>query len=320
MLRNLCRPFSKIFGFDKNQLLIIAGSGPAGCTAAIYAARAGLKPLVLHGPTPGGQLTTTDIISNYPGWKGTGPNLMLFLEKQAKECGAQFGYEQIENFNINNDIITLKTNMGIYNPKSLIISTGASARYLGLPSEKKFIGRGVSACAVCDGPLYSGKEVIVVGGGNSAVSEALYLQSIAKKVTLIHRGSFLRAETSLQNQLKKSSINIIYNAQISEVFGTKSVDGVKISLTDTHKQIVTNQNLKCSALFIAIGRNPATTPFKGIIKMDENGYIIAPNGKTNVKDVFAAGDCVQGSQKQAITAASAGCQAAFLAEKYLASL
>ena len=294
---------------------LILGSGPAGCTAALYLARAGFKPIVLHGNIAGGQLVYTSEIENFPGFKGTGPELVKSMEKQAKAVGAKFELEKIVTVDLSQRPfrLTSEFNKG-YKAKVLIIATGANARFLGIPSEMKLRNRGVSACAVCDGPLYKGKDVAVVGGGDAAVEEALYLSRIAKSVKLIHRRDQLRASLPMKKRIEESSVEIIWNSVVEEVLGENSVTGLRIKNVKTNEKT----DLKLEAVFMAIGHDPATEPFKGQLEMDQHGYIITQGGpKTSVKGVYAAGDCADKVYRQAITSAGTGAQAAILAERYL---
>ena len=306
-----CRSASKLI-----HNLIIAGSGPAGSTAALYAARAGFSPLVFHGSAPGGQLTTTTELENFPGWKGTGPDLVTKIEEQATHAGAQYSYEEILDCSLSPEIKSIRTDSGEYSARALIIATGANAKYLNVPGEEKLIGKGVSACAVCDGPLYKGKNVVVVGGGDTAIEEALYLQKICKSVKLIVRGDALTASTVMKERMAKSGIEIMWNRQVANVRGQSRVEGVALKGTQNE-----HEDIKCDALFVAIGHSPATKAFAKWLKTDNNGYFVT-NGtpETSIPGVFVAGDCADPVYRQAITAAGSGCQAALLAERYLNSL
>lgn len=308
--------------------LIILGSGPAGYTAAIYAARANLNPVIVTGMQPGGQLTTTTDVDNWPGEEHgiQGPELMQKLQAQAERFNTQMIYDHINQVDLRNRPFTLIGDNDEYQCDALIIATGASARYLGLPSEEKFMGKGVSACATCDGFFYRGKDVAVIGGGNTAVEEALYLANIAKTVTLVHRRDELRAEKILIDQLMKKAhegnIRLEWFHTLEEVLGNDSgVTGIKI------KQVKTNtvKELTLNGVFIAIGHTPNTQIFDGQLKMD-NGYITVQSGlsgnatATSVEGVFAAGDVMDHVYKQAVTSAGTGCMAALDAEKYLDTL
>jgi len=305
--------------------VLIIGSGPAGYTAAIYAARAMLNPTLIQGIQPGGQLTITTDVENYPGYGDViqGPWLMEQMETQAKNVGTQIINDIIKSVDLESKPFTALSESGkSYTADTLIISTGAQARWLGLESEKKFQGYGVSACATCDGFFFKEKEVVVVGGGNSAVEEALFLTSFASKVHLIHRRNELRAEKILQERLlKHEKINCIWDHELVEILGEDSppnVTGVKI------KNVKNNETheLKVDGVFIAIGHDPATQIFKGQVEMDDQGYIITKpdSTATNVEGVYAAGDVKDKTYRQAVTAAGMGCMAALEAEKYISNL
>ena len=301
---------------------LIIGSGPAGYTAAIYAARADLKPVIYTGLEPGGQLTTTTDVDNFPGYpKGIdGPTMMNELKEQAE----RFGTEVITDFI--SKVEFSKNKGGLHKvfsqdgttieAKTIIICTGASAKYLGLPSEQKLIGGGVSACAVCDGFFYKNQEVAVVGGGDTAAEEATYLAKICSKVIMIVRKDHLRASKAMQNRIKKyPNISILYNHEVEEVIGGNIVEGVK-TINNLTKEMI---ELKITGLFLAIGHTPNTEIFQGKIEMDKSGYIITQPKSTitNVPGVFAAGDVQDKEYRQAITAAGSGCMAALDAERYL---
>ncbi|HJK87728.1 MAG TPA: thioredoxin-disulfide reductase [Candidatus Megaira endosymbiont of Hartmannula sinica] len=306
--------------------LIIIGSGPAGYSAAIYAARAALDPIMITGMQPGGQLTITTDVENYPGFGEViqGPFLMKEMEKQAKSVGTEIIIDHVSEVDFSNDIKKITTSLGkIYFAKSIIISTGASAKWLGLKSENKFQGFGVSGCATCDGFFYRDKIVAVVGGGNTAAEEALYLTNHAKQVYLIHRRDEMRAEKILQQRLlNNKKIIPVWNHIVTEIQGqeipVKSVEAVEIKNTLTQeKQIV-----KIDGIFIAIGHKPNTDIFKNHINMDDEGYIIRDNHinmQTSQEGVFAAGDVQDKIYRQAVTAAGAGCMAALDVQKFLAS-
>lgn len=304
--------------------LLIIGSGPAGYTAAIYAARASLKPVIVTGNEPGGQLTTTTDVENFPGFAKAvqGPQLMQDMEAQAKHVGAEVINDHIISVDFKSKPFKcVSASKKKYTADVIIISTGAQAKYLGLESEKKFLGYGVSGCATCDGFFYRNKDVAVVGGGNTAVEEAIYLSTLAKSVTLIHRRDSLRAEKVLQERLfKNKKIKIKWDHELEEVVGDEdplSVTGMKIKHTKTGK--ITD--VKVDGIFIAIGHKPNTDMFKGQLKMDKEGYIITKPGTTdtNIKGVFAAGDVQDKIYRQAVTAAGTGCMAALDAEKLLNS-
>ena len=307
----------------KNQMekVVIIGSGAAGLTAAIYAARANLKPLVIEGIQPGGQLTITTDVENYPGYADVvqGPWMMEQMRSQALNVGARIINDVVVHVDFKKDSKTISLDSkSILSANTVIIATGAQAKWLGLESENKFNGKGVSACATCDGFFYRNKEVAVIGGGNTAVEEALYLSNICSKVTLIHRRDELRAEKILQERLfAKENINVIWNNIVSEILGDeKGVNSLEIKDKNSDKTEI----IKVEGVFIAIGHSPSTEPFKGVLEMDKEGYIVAQKpgtSITNIEGVFAAGDCVDKIYRQAVTAAGMGCMAALDAEKYL---
>ncbi len=306
--------------------IVIIGAGPAGYTAAIYAARANLNPLLLCGLQPGGQLMITTDVENYPGFENAilGPELMQAMEAQARHVGTQIEYELVNDvaFSPLNHRLICDSGREIL-AKTVVIATGAQARWLGLPSEQAFQGFGVSACATCDGFFFKNKVVAVVGGGNSAVEEALYLTNHASKVYLIHRRDQLRAERILIDRLLANpKIEPLWNRRVVEVLGTdkpKSVTGIR--LESTLEQEAPPLELPLDGVFIAIGHDPATAPFKGKLPMDEEGYILtAPDAtRTQIEGVYAAGDVKDKLYRQAVTAAGMGCMAALEAEKYLAA-
>jgi len=308
----------------KHTKVLILGSGPAGYTAAIYAARAMLKPILVHGSQPGGQLTTTTDVENYPGYSKViqGPWLMDEMKGQAEAVGTEMIQDHISKVDLTKKPFTATGDSGqIYTADSFIISTGAQARWLNIKSEQEFRGYGVSACATCDGFFFKDKEVAVVGGGNAAVEEAMFLTKFASKVKLIHRRDELRAEKMLQEKLKANKkIEIIWDSVVDEVLGDnepKGVNGIKIKNVKNNK--ITE--LKVHGLFIAIGHDPATSLFKDQLKMDKEGYLITKpdSTETNIPGVFAAGDVKDKIFRQAVTAAGMGCMSALEAEKYLAS-
>jgi thioredoxin reductase (NADPH) len=307
---------------ESHSKVLIIGSGPAGYTAAIYAARAMLKPILISGMEPGGQLTTTTDVENYPGFSDViqGPWLMEEMRKQAEAVGTIFKNDMIKEVNFSNNPFTLIGESGTaYTADSVIISTGAQARWLNLESETKFRGFGVSACATCDGFFYKDKEVMVVGGGNAAVEEALFLTKFASKVTLVHRRDSLRAEKLLQQKiLSHPKIDIIWDSAVKEILGTDNPKGVTGVLLENTKDKSTKQ-LDTHGVFVAIGHDPATKIFKDQINMDAEGYILTDSDstKTNIKGVFAAGDVKDKTYRQAVTAAGMGCMAALEAEKLL---
>ena len=306
----------------KHTKVLILGSGPAGYTAAIYAARAMLKPVLVHGSEPGGQLTTTTDVENYPGYSKViqGPWLMEEMKGQAEAVGTEMIQDHIKKVDLTNKPFTAEGDSGqIYTADSIIISTGAQARWLNLKSEQNFRGFGVSACATCDGFFFKDKEVAVVGGGNAAVEEAMFLTKFASKVKLIHRRDKLRAEKMLQEKLKANKkIEIIWDSIVEDVLGKtepKSVNAIKIKNVKDNK----TKELKVDGLFIAIGHDPATSLFKNQLDMDKEGYLItkADSTITNIPGVFAAGDVKDKIYRQAVTAAGMGCMAALEAEKHL---
>lgn len=306
----------------KTKVMII-GSGPAGCAAAIYAARAGLSPILVQGMQPGGQLTITTDVENYPGFADViqGPWLMQQMVKQAENVGTQILYDHIEKIDFSSKPFKIYGGSNTYYADSIILATGASAKWLGLKSEAEFQGFGVSGCATCDGFFFKNREVIVIGGGNTAVEEALYLTHHASKVTLVHRRNTLRAEKILQDRLfKNPKIHVIWDHELLEIIGTTEPKSV------THAKIKNLNNgdmteLKTDGIFIAIGHKPNTDLCKDHIKLDNDGYIITKPGSTttNIPGIFAAGDVQDKIFRQAITAAGTGCMAALEAEKYIAS-
>ena len=303
---------------DINNVIII-GSGPAGYTAAIYAARANLKPILVSGFQPGGQLTITTDVENYPGYEDPiqGPWLMEQMQKQAAHVGTEIINSQVTEVFLNEKIKKLNLDNGTtLNTKTVIISTGAQARWLGLENEAKFQGHGLSACATCDGFFFKDKEVAVIGGGNSAAEEALFLTKFAIKVYLVHRRDKLRAEKILQDRLKQNSkIEFIWNSEVTKFNGNDDLESIDLF----NKQDNKISNLKIDGVFIAIGHDPATQLFKGQLKMDDGGYIITDpdSTKTSIEGVFAAGDVRDKIYRQAVTAAGMGCMAALEVEKYL---
>ncbi|VXD02459.1 thioredoxin reductase 1 [Pseudomonas sp. 8Z] len=304
--------------------VIILGSGPAGYSAAVYAARANLRPLLITGMQAGGQLTTTTEVDNWPGDPHglTGPALMQRMQEHAERFETKVVFDHINGVDLAGKPFTLVGDNGTYTCDALIVATGASARYLGLPSEEAFMGRGVSACATCDGFFYRGREVAVVGGGNTAVEEALYLSNIASKVTLIHRRNAFRAEKILQNKLQErvaqGKIELQLNAEVDEVLGDASgVTGVRLKQYGG-----AYRELQVDGLFVAIGHTPNTSLFEGQLEL-RDGYLVVNGGRdgnataTGVPGVFAAGDVADSVYRQAITSAAAGCMAALDVERYL---
>ena len=312
----------------QHHSLIILGSGPAGYSAAVYAARANLHPVIITGMAQGGQLMTTTEVDNYPAFADgiRGPELMEHFLKHAERFGTEIVFDQIHTADLQNRPFTLKGDMGEYTCDALIVATGASAKYLGLPSEEQFAGRGVSACATCDGFFYKGQDVAVVGGGNTAVEEALYLANSAKTVTLIHRRDTFRAEKimveKLMKRVEEGKIVLKTNAQVDEILGNDAgVTGVRLRANDGQLS-----EIAVSGVFIAIGHQPNTALFKGQLDMDSTGYLITRGGNdgnvgvTNIEGVWAAGDVKDHVYRQAITSAASGCQAALDAERWLDSL
>ncbi len=302
---------------------IIIGSGPAGLTAAIYAARANLSPIVFEGNQPGGQLTITTDVENYPGFPDgvLGPDMMDLFRKQAQKFGAECFYKHVSKVDFSSSPFKVYVQDEEYLAESVIISTGASARMLGLAAEKELIGYGVSTCATCDGYFFKEKEIVVIGGGDSAMEEASFLTKFASKVTLIHRREEFRAsKIMIDRVLDNPKIEIIKNAVVTDILGSQK-DGVSsILLKDTIDG--KERNFDCDGVFYGIGHKPNTNQFKGIINLDDQGYIITNPGSTltNVAGVFACGDVQDSHYRQAITAAGSGCMAAIDAEKYLEDL
>jgi thioredoxin reductase (NADPH) len=302
---------------------IIIGSGPAGLTAAIYAARANLSPIVFEGNQPGGQLTITTDVENYPGFPDgvLGPDMMDLFRKQAQKFGAECFYKHVSKVDFSSSLFKVYVQDEEYLAESVIISTGASARMLGLAAEKELIGYGVSTCATCDGYFFKEKEIVVIGGGDSAMEEASFLTKFASKVTLIHRREEFRAsKIMIDRVLDNPKIEIIKNAVVTDILGSQK-DGVSsILLKDTIDG--KERNFDCDGVFYGIGHKPNTNQFKGIINLDDQGYIITNPGSTltNVAGVFACGDVQDSHYRQAITAAGSGCMAAIDAEKYLEDL
>lgn len=310
----------------KHHKLIILGSGPAGYTASIYAARANLKPVIISGMQQGGQLMTTTDVDNWPGdAEGLqGPDLMERMKAHTERFDTEIIFDQINEVDLKQKPFTLKGDFGTYSCDSLIIATGASARYLGLESEQAFMGKGVSACATCDGFFYRDKKVAVIGGGNTAVEEALYLANIASHVTLVHRRDELRAEKMLAQKIidrsKDGNINIEWSQTLDEVLGNDSgVTGIRVKSTKDESL----KNIDLDGVFIAIGHDPNTGIFKGQLDMDETGYLDVKSGQaglatqTSIPGVFAAGDVADQIYRQAITSAGSGCMAALDAERFL---
>jgi thioredoxin reductase (NADPH) len=304
--------------------VLVLGSGPAGLTAAIYAARANLAPIVVAGMQPGGQMTITTDVENYPGFPDViqGPWLMEQFQKQAENVGTRFIHDLVTKIDFSQRPFRCEGDSGdVFFGETLVIATGATARWLGIETEKQFQGFGVSACATCDGFFFRGKEVAVIGGGNTAVEEALYLTNHATKVTLIHRRDSLRAEKILQQRLfEHPKINVVWDSVVDEVVGNKQppgVTGVKVRNVKTGK----THDLPVDGMFVAIGHTPNTELFKGVLDMDENGYLItaADSTRTKIPGVFACGDVQDHVYRQAVTAAGTGCMAALEADRFLAA-
>jgi len=303
-----------------HEKVIIIGAGAAGLTAAIYTARANLKPVVIAGLQPGGQMTITTDVENYPGFANViqGPWLMTEMQAQAENVGARVVYDIVTGIDASSRPFTLSLDSGgQMTADSLVLATGAQARWLGLESEQAFNGRGVSACATCDGFFYKGREVAVIGGGNTAVEEALYLANICDKVTLVHRRDSLRAEQIMQDRLlKHDRIEVLWNREVAEVLGDDSgVSGLRLASTSGEDDL----EIAVQGMFVAIGHDPATAAFAGVVDLDDEGYILAEKGgtRTSVEGIFAAGDCVDKIYRQAVTAAGMGCMAALDAERWL---
>jgi thioredoxin reductase (NADPH) len=309
----------------KHSRLLILGSGPAGYTAAVYAARANLHPVLITGLAPGGQLMTTTDVDNWPADADgvQGPDLMARFQKHAERFETEIVFDQINAVALRERPLRLEGDSGVYTCDALIIATGASARYLGLPSEQAYMGKGVSACATCDGFFYRGQDVAVIGGGNTAVEEALYLSNLARRVTVVHRRDKFRAEKILQKKLfDKPNVTIRWNHTLDEVLGdAKGVSGIRIRDVASGA----TDKLDVQGLFVAIGHTPNTAIFEGQLEM-EAGYIVTAGGRnggataTSVPGVFAAGDVQDHVYRQAVTSAGSGCMAALDAEKFLESL
>ena len=302
--------------------VLIIGTGPAGLTAAIYSARANLHPLVVEGDQPGGQLTITSDVENYPGFADgvMGPELMETFRKQATRFGTRIQTGRVTKIDVKESPYTAHLdNGGTIRAKSIIISTGASAKWLGIESEKKFYGKGVSACATCDGFFFRNQDIAVVGGGDTAMEEATFLTRFAKSVTVIHRRESLRASKIMQDKATKNpKIKFVWNTGVEEILGTNSVESLRLKNLKSGEV----SEMKVSGIFIAIGHEPNTKPFLDIIKSDENGYLCVEAGttETNVPGIFAAGDVTDHIYRQAVTAAGMGCMASLDSERYLSHL
>ncbi len=310
-------------GDTRHTRLLIIGSGPAGYTAAVYAARAMLEPVLVQGIQPGGQLTITTEVENWPGdTMVMGPDLMVRMEAHAREMGTEIIGDHISALDLSKRPFTATGDSGTtYTADAVILATGAKARWLGLPSEETFMGFGVSACATCDGFFYRGREVVVIGGGNTAVEEALFLTNFADKVTLIHRRDSLRAEKIMQDRLfNNPKVAVVWNHVLDEIIGEtdpKGVTAVRISHVETGQ----TREIPCAGVFVAIGHDPASALVKDQLKMREGGYVWVEPGttRTSVPGVFAAGDLTDDHYRQAVTSAGMGCMAALDAEKFLAA-
>jgi thioredoxin reductase (NADPH) len=300
--------------------IVVIGSGPAGCTAALYLSRANLAPVVLEGIQPGGQLTITTDVENFPGFPEgiLGPRLMDLMRQQAERFGAEFRMEAVESVNLREHPFVVKTDQREYECEAVIIASGASAMQLGIPSEKPMQGFGVSYCATCDGFFFKGKDIVVVGGGDSAMEEANFLTKFANKVTVIHRREEMRASKIMQDRARQNpKIEFVLNSTVDEIVGTKEggVTALKV------RNLITNETVEMPAqgLFVAIGHTPNTSPYVGQLELDERGYIITQgkSTKTHIQGVFACGDVVDHVYRQAITAAGSGCMAALDCERWL---
>ena len=303
-----------------HEQVVIIGAGAAGLTAGIYTARANLSPVIIAGLQPGGQMTITTDVENYPGFAEViqGPWLMTEMQGQAENVGARVIYDIVTNLDTSIRPFRLTFDSGkVMSADTVILATGAQARWLGLKSESTFNGRGVSACATCDGFFYKGRDVAVVGGGNTAVEEALYLSNICRSVTLVHRRDSLRAEQIMQDRLlKKDNIAVEWNRLVVEVLGDDTgVTGLRLASTTDDE----DKEISVHGMFVAIGHDPATDAFAGAVELDDEGYILADAGgtRTSVDGIFAAGDCVDKIYRQAVTAAGMGCMAALDAERWL---
>lgn len=304
---------------------LIIGSGPAGYTAAIYAARADLKPVLYTGMEPGGQLTTTTEVDNFPGYPDgiDGPTMMVQLQQQAERFGTQVRIGMVTNVEFSDKVggihkVTVDNSTQL-EAESVIISTGATAKYLGLPSEQKLRGGGVSACAVCDGFFYKNQDVAIVGAGDTAAEEATYLANICNKVTMLVRKDYMRASKAMQHRVNNTkNLEVHYNTEVDEVLGDTVVEGLRMVNNETGEK----NDIEITGLFIAIGHKPNTEIFKGQLDMDETGYVITKGKttKTNMPGVFASGDVQDKDYRQAVTAAGTGCMAALDAERYLATI
>jgi thioredoxin reductase (NADPH) len=306
---------------EKIHEVIVIGSGPAGLTAALYSARAELEPFVIEGAAAGGQLMLTTEVENYPGFPTgiMGPDLMDSMRKQAERFGARFLTDDVTSVDLTGAVKRVTVADQAYAARSVIISTGARARWIGLPHEQALIGHGVSSCATCDGFFFRDHDIAVVGGGDSAMEEATFLTRFARSVTIVHRRDALRASKIMQERaMSNEKIRWAWNSTVTDVFGDSKVEGLELTDTGTGD----TSRLDVSGLFVAIGHDPNTSLFKGQVHLDDAGYVLvdAPSTRTNLAGVFACGDCVDHTYRQAVTAAGTGCAASLDAERYLASL
>ncbi len=304
---------------ERLEKLIIIGSGPAGLTAAVYGARGDLKPLVIAGRQAGGQLMLTTDVDDFPGFPEgiQGPDLMARMRKQAEKFGTEFLEEDVQSVDFSKNPFLIQTETQTLKAQTVIVATGASAMWLGLESEKKLIGRGVSACAVCDGLFFKERQVLVIGGGDTAMREAAHLSKFAKKVTIVHRREVFRAQSALVELVKsKPNIEFLFNSEVVEILGEAKVEGVNLKNTKTQEI----SKMDIDGVFVAIGHKPNTDFLKGQLKLDEKGYIVVTDEvKTPVEGIYAAGDVADQRYRQAVTAAGAGTKAVFEAEKFLES-
>ncbi|MDW8041507.1 MAG: thioredoxin-disulfide reductase [Nitrososphaerota archaeon] len=298
--------------------IVVIGSGPAGCTAAVYAARAGMRTLMIAGVTPGGQLMLTTVVENFPGFPEgvNGPDLMDRMREQAERAGAEVVHEDVREVDLSTYPFKVYAGDSEYSALSIVVATGAASKWLGLESEKRFIGRGVSSCATCDAPLFKGaKNIVVVGGGDSAMEYALFCANLAERVTVIHRRDRLRASKAMQDRaFANPKISFVWNSVVEEILGDVKVRAVRVRNVKTGETSV----IECDAVFVAIGHAPATEFLRGWVELDEEGYIVTREFvKTSVDGVFAAGDVHDKKYKQAITAAGFGCMAALEAVRFV---